>query len=81
MSDTELMAKSEPVRRLEIFTGSGRRRSWSAEQKAEIKRRPSRSAVEFPDLGHSPQIQAPARFHAALLGWLHHPEAGVPQTR
>jgi hypothetical protein len=35
MSDTELMAKSEPVRRLEIFTGSGRRRSWSAEQKAE----------------------------------------------
>jgi transposase len=30
------MAKSEPVRRLEIFTGSGRRRSWSAEQKAEI---------------------------------------------
>jgi transposase len=36
MSDTELMAKSEPVRRLEIFTGSGRRRSWSAEQKAEI---------------------------------------------
>jgi transposase len=36
MSDTELMAKSEPVRRLEIFTGAGRRRSWSAEQKAEI---------------------------------------------
>lgn len=36
MSDTELMPKSEPVRRLEIFTGSGRRRSWSAEQKAQI---------------------------------------------
>ena len=36
MSDTELMAKSEPVRRLEIFTGAGRRRSWSAEQKAQI---------------------------------------------
>ena len=36
MSDTELMPKSEPVRRLEIFTGAGRRRSWSAEQKAEI---------------------------------------------
>lgn len=36
MSDTELMAKSEPVRRLEIFTGTGRRRSWSAEQKAQI---------------------------------------------
>ena len=36
MSDTELMAKSEPVRRLEIFTGTGRRRTWSAEQKAQI---------------------------------------------
>jgi transposase len=34
MSDTELVAKSEPVRRVEIFTGAGRRRSWSAEQKA-----------------------------------------------
>ena len=31
MSDTELMSKSEPVRRLEILTGAGRRRSWSAE--------------------------------------------------
>jgi transposase len=30
------MATSEPVRRLEIFTGAGRRRSWSAEQKAQI---------------------------------------------
>lgn len=36
MSDTELMPKSEPVRRLEIFTGAGRRRSWSGEQKAAI---------------------------------------------
>ena len=26
--------------------------------------------VEFPDLGHAPQIQAPDRFHEALLGWL-----------
>jgi pimeloyl-ACP methyl ester carboxylesterase len=23
--------------------------------------------VEFPDLGHAPQLQAPARFHQALL--------------
>jgi pimeloyl-ACP methyl ester carboxylesterase len=29
--------------------------------------------IEFPDLGHAPQIQAPARFHAALLGWLQSP--------
>jgi pimeloyl-ACP methyl ester carboxylesterase len=37
--------------------------------------------IEFPDLGHSPQIQAQARFHAALLGWLRQPQAGTPQTK
>jgi pimeloyl-ACP methyl ester carboxylesterase len=26
--------------------------------------------VEFPDLGHSPQIQAPGAFHKVLLDWL-----------
>jgi pimeloyl-ACP methyl ester carboxylesterase len=26
--------------------------------------------VEFPDLGHSPQIQAPETFHKVLLDWL-----------
>jgi transposase len=38
VSDTELLLKSkaEPVRRLEVFTGSGRRRAWTAEQKAGI---------------------------------------------
>ena len=38
VSDTELLHKSkeEPVRRLEVFTGSGRRRSWTPEQKAGI---------------------------------------------
>ena len=38
MSDTELLHKSkpEPVRRLEVFTGAGRRRTWTAEQKAQI---------------------------------------------
>lgn len=36
MSDTELLLKSEPVRRLEVFTGAGRRRRWSREQKAQI---------------------------------------------
>jgi pimeloyl-ACP methyl ester carboxylesterase len=28
---------------------------------------PKASLVEFPDLGHSPQVESPARFHAALL--------------
>jgi transposase len=36
MSDTELLPKSEPVRRLEVFTGAGRRRTWTADQKARI---------------------------------------------
>ena len=38
MSDTELLPKSkpEPVGRLEVFTGSGRRRTWTPAQKAEI---------------------------------------------
>ena len=38
MSDTELLPKSkaESVRRLEVFTGTGRRRTWTAEQKAGI---------------------------------------------
>jgi transposase len=39
MTISELKLKSsaaEPVRRLEIFTGSGRRREWSPEDKARI---------------------------------------------
>jgi transposase len=43
MSDTELLLEpkanaglTEPVRRLEVFTGAGRRRTWTAEQKARI---------------------------------------------
>lgn len=41
MSDIELLPKSklerwDPVGRFEVFTGAGRRRRWSAEQKAQI---------------------------------------------
>src|SRR4051812_45948393 len=36
MSDPELLPVSEPPRRLEIFTGAGRRRTWPAEAKARI---------------------------------------------
>jgi transposase-like protein len=39
MTISELMLKSrdeEPVRRLEIFTGSGRRREWLPNEKARI---------------------------------------------
>ena len=31
---------------------------------------PHITLVRFADLGHAPQISDPARFHAALLGWL-----------
>lgn len=34
--DTEHSAITEPVRRIEVFTGVGRRRTWSAEDKARI---------------------------------------------
>ena len=34
--DTEHTAIMEPVRRIEVFTGTGRRRTWSAEDKARI---------------------------------------------
>jgi len=35
--------------------------------KAAVARMPQGKLVEFADLGHSPQIQEPARFHKALL--------------
>jgi len=34
--DTERSAITEPVRRLEVFTGAGRRRNWTPEEKARI---------------------------------------------
>jgi transposase len=36
MSISELKHVSEPVRRIEVFTGAGRRRSWTAEEKAAL---------------------------------------------
>ena len=38
--------------------------------KAAAARIPHAKLVEFPDLGHAPQIQAPADFHKALLDGL-----------
>jgi transposase len=64
MSDTELLIKSEPPRRLEVFTGAGRRRSWTAEQKAQI-------VAECDEAGAP--ISAVARRHGLtpqqLFGW------------
>ena len=66
MSDTELLPKSkpEPVRRLEVFTGSGRRRTWTPVQKAEI-------LAESYESGE--KVSAVARRHGLtpqqLFGW------------
>ena len=66
MSDTGLLLKSEaePVRRLEVFTGTGRRRTWTAEQKARI-------VAESYEAGDT--VSAIARRHGLtaqqLFGW------------
>lgn len=66
MSDTEFLPKSkpEPVRRLEVFTGSGRRRRWTAAQKAQI-------VAEIYESGET--VCAVARRHGLtpqqLFGW------------
>ena len=66
MSDTELLPKSKPdaVQRLEVFTGAGRRRSWTADQKARI------IAESY---GSGETVSAVARQHALtaqqLFGW------------
>lgn len=41
-----------------------------------VKRFQNAQLVEFPDLGHAPQIQAPERFNNALLDWLKQPTTG-----
>jgi transposase len=64
MSDTELLLKSEPVRRIEVFTGAGRRRAWTAEQKLRI-------VAESYGAGET--VSAVARRHGMtpqqLFGW------------
>ena len=55
--------------------------NYPALAKEAAARFPHAQLIEFPDLGHSPQIQAPSRFHEVLLDWLHRPQPGAPQTR
>lgn len=38
--------------------------------KGHPKRIPQGRLIEFPGLGHAPQVEDPARFHQALLGAL-----------
>ena len=81
MSDTEFLPKSnaQAVRRLEVFTGTGRRRSWNAEEKERI-------VAESHTCGDS--VSAVARRHGLtpqqLFAWRRHVrhsvegEAGAP---
>jgi transposase len=59
------------VRRVEVFTGAGRRRAWSAEQKREI-------VAESYESGET--VSAVARRHGLtpqqLFGWRREPQAG-----
>jgi transposase len=72
--DTEHSAVTEPVRRLEVFTGAGRRRTWRDQDKARI-------VAEIATSGDS--VCAVARRHGLspqqLFGWrrqLRESEAG-----
>jgi transposase len=72
--DTEHSAITEPVRRLEVFTGAGRRRTWRDQDKARI-------VAEIATSGDS--VCAVARRHGLspqqLFGWrrqLRESEAG-----
>jgi pimeloyl-ACP methyl ester carboxylesterase len=47
---------------------------YPALAKAAAARIPHARLVEFPDLGHAPQIQAPEAFHRALLDGLRRPQ-------
>jgi transposase len=62
--DTEHIAITEPARRLEVFTGAGRRRTWRDEDKARI-------VAEITTSGDS--VCAVARRHGLspqqLFGW------------
>ena len=74
MSNTELLPKPklEPVQRLEVFTGTGRRRAWTAEQKARIV------AESY---AGSESVSAVARRHGLtpqqLFAWRRQSEAGA----
>jgi transposase len=69
------MSKAEPVRRLEVFTGAGRRRSWTADQKAEIV---AESCAE------GATVSAVARRHGLtaqqLFAWRRKAERGDTQS-
>ena len=78
MSMSGRMAMSEPVRRLELFTGTGRRRTWSEGEKA---------AIVAESEGSNTSVSAVARRHglsaSQLFTWrrlARHAATGDRQT-
>jgi pimeloyl-ACP methyl ester carboxylesterase len=49
--------------------------------KEAASRIPHARLVEFAELGHAPQIQAPETFHKTLLDWLREPAAGAAKQK
>jgi transposase len=72
---TEHSASTEPVRRIEVFTGAGRRRTWGAEDKAKIVAESLTSGASVCSVarrhGLSPQ---------QLFGWRRNARAAAAKT-
>lgn len=55
------MTMSEPAQRLELFTGAGRRRTWSDDEKASIAAKRERPGTSTRRRPQSPTERSPAR--------------------
>ncbi len=75
MSMLGRMAMSEPIRRLERFTGAGRRRTWSDEEKAAIVAESDRPGTSISAVARRYGLSAsqlftwPAGFIAVVSHW------------
>src|SRR5262249_56382484 len=72
MSDTEFLPKPkeqpEPVRRLEVFTGAGRRRRWTPEEKARIVSETFETGASVSAVARRPGLTAQRLFALARVG-------------
>ena len=66
----------ELLTRFEAAIGRGTLGNYPALGKEAAARMPHATLVEFPDLGHAPQIQDPESFHKVLLNSLHASASG-----
>jgi transposase len=71
MDDHTLDPKSEEIRRIEVITGVGRRRRWTAEAKARIVAESCAGDVSVSEVARRHGIRP-----QQLFGWRHHARAG-----